>query len=187
MEGDTVATLLESHIGPWSPSDLDLLPEHWKVELLDGILLVNAQPMPLHIAAARRLTRLLEDAAESDWELLPGVMLDLGETRFAPDVAVARKNRVAWGAKHQSPDAFVLVAEVASPSTRVVDRTVKAEKYAEAGIPAYWRIDLDPVVTVVAHALRGGAYVELGSWRAGETVTVDDPVRVRFDPADLLP
>lgn len=32
-----------------------------------------------------------------------------------------------------------------------------------------------------------GTYVELGSWAEGETVAVDDPVTVRFDPAALRP
>lgn len=187
MDGDAVATLLDQHVGPWTPEDLDHFPEHWKVELLDGTLIVNAHPMPLHIAAAARLTRILMESAGPEFELLPEVMLDLGSARFAPDIAVALKDRVAWRAKEQAPDAFALVVEVASPSTRTIDRDVKAARYAKAGIPGYWRVEVDPVVTVVAYTLQGGAYVELGTWAEGETVTVDEPFPIRFDPATLRP
>jgi hypothetical protein len=75
---------------------------------------------------------------------------------------------------------------VASPSTRRKDRVIKFDKYAEAGIPGYWRVELDPI-TVVAHALGDGGYVEVGSFSEGQTVTVDEPISVRFDPGALLP
>ncbi|WP_162260270.1 Uma2 family endonuclease [Nocardioides sp. Root190] len=181
-----MATLLEAHTGEWTSADLDLLPDHWKVELLDGTLIVNAQAMPGHIVAARRLVRLLEDSLGEDHELLPEVMVDLAGAHFAPDIAVAHRDRIDWNATEQDPATFALVVEVASPSTAAFDRTIKAERYAAAGIPGYWRVELDPI-TVIAHALRGRTYAELGRWGAGETVEVDEPVRVSFDPAVLLP
>ncbi len=181
-----MATLLETHGGEWTPADLDLLPDHWKVELLDGTLIVNAQPMPVHIVAARRLVRLLEDELGEDYELLPEVMVDLASARFAPDVAVAHRDRIDWSAQEQAAATFALVVEVASPSTAAIDRTIKAERYAAAGIPGYWRVELDPI-TVIAYSLHDGAYAALGSWGAGQTVEVEEPVRVSFDPAVLLP
>lgn len=137
-----MATLLETHAGEWTPADLDVLPEHWKVELLDGTLIVNAQPMPVHIVVGHRLVRILGDSLGDDYELLP--------------------------------------------STAAIDRTIKAERYAAAGIPGYWRVELDPI-TVIAYSLREGTYAELGSWSAGETVEVEEPLRVSVDPAVLLP
>lgn len=181
-----MATLLENHAGEWTPADLELMPEHWKVELLDGTLIVNAQPMPRHQLAAQRLVRILVDALGEEYEPLPEVMLDLGTAQLAPDISVAHRSRIDWEAKEQAPAAIALVVEVASPSTRSIDRTIKAERYAEAGIPGYWRVELDPVA-VIAHVLCDGAYVEAGSWSAGEEVVVDEPVRVRFDPTTLLP
>lgn len=181
-----MATLLEAHAGEWTPADLDLLPDHWKVELLDGTLIVNAQPMPAHIVVAHRLVRILGDTLGSDYELLPEVMVDLGPARFAPDIAVAYRDRIDWQAKEQDPAVFTLVIEVASPSTASIDRTIKAERYAQAGIPGYWRVELDPI-KVIAYALRDGAYAGLGAWDAGETLEVDEPVRVSFDPAVLRP
>jgi Uma2 family endonuclease len=37
----------------------------------------------------------------------------------------------------------LLVVEILSPSTRDRDRTVKARRYAEVGIPHYWIVDPD--------------------------------------------
>lgn len=49
-------------------------------------------------------------------------------------------------AKEQAAATFALVVEVASPSTAAIDRTIKAERYAAAGIPGYWRASFDPAV-----------------------------------------
>lgn len=181
-----MATLLESHGAEWTPADLDLLPDHWKVELLDGTLIVNAQPMPKHQLAAQRLLRILADALGEQFEVFHEIMLDLDTAQFAPDLTVTHRDRIEWEAKAQAPSAVALVVEVASPSTRAIDRTIKAERYAEAGIPCYWRVELDPV-TVIAYGLRDGSYVEAASWSAGQELSVDEPARVRFDPASLLP
>ncbi|MGR6998893.1 Uma2 family endonuclease [Yinghuangia aomiensis] len=51
-------------------------------------------------------------------------------------------------ARRQKPrlhaDDVVLVVEIASPSTRVADRKMKPSLYAAAGIPHYWRLELEP-------------------------------------------
>lgn len=99
---------------------------------------------------------------------------------------MVRRAELDWRAAEQPAATAVLVVEVASPSTRAIDRALKADIYAEAGIPGYWQVELDPV-RVIAFGLRAGAYAELGAWGAGETVAVDQPVAVRFDPAVLLP
>lgn len=38
------------------------------------------------------------------------------------------------------------------------DRLVNHVEYAEAGIPAYWQIDLDDAVSLTPHSLRNGHY-----------------------------
>ena len=73
------------------------------------------------------------------------------------------------------PQHLVLAVEVVGPSSRTNDRLVKPVRYAEAGIPAYWRVETDPVVELVAMELDGSAYrevlrategtVDVGGWR----------------------
>jgi Uma2 family endonuclease len=63
-----------------------------------------------------------------------------------------------------------LVVEVASPSTRKRDRTLKLEAYREAGIPEYWRADpRTRTVTVLVLNEDRSRYVELGAFGRGET------------------
>ena len=76
-----------------------------------------------------------------------------------------------------------LVIEVASPHTRRLDRTVKRDEYADAGIPHYWVVDLgepgDPV-TLTAHHLAGAfGYAAAGS--ATGLFTATAPFRARID------
>lgn len=59
-----------------------------------------------------------------------------------------------------------LVIEVLSPGTADYDRRTKYNLYASAGIPEYWIVDPDGCVIEV-FALRGNAYVPLGSFGRG--------------------
>jgi hypothetical protein len=58
---------------------------------------------------------------------------------------------------------------------------------AEAGVPAYWRVELEgpqtPSVTV--HELAGTAYREVRTVTAGSAGVVDVPFRVELRPAEL--
>lgn len=181
-----MATLLENHTGEWTPADIDRMPDHWKVELIDGTLIVNAQPVPRHNRVMVGLVNLLAESLGPAYEGFVEIMLDFDGSQLAPDVTIASRGAIDQEASVNAPTAVQIAIEVASPSTRAIDTTIKAAKYAEAGIPGYWRVEPDPM-RVIAYALRDGEYVELGSWGPGETVTVEEPVRVGFDPAVLLP
>jgi len=57
-------------------------------------------------------------------------------------------------------------------------------RYAEGGIAQYWIVDPQgPSVQVFD--LVDGAYRLVAQGRAGETVTVDGPLALTFDPAVL--
>jgi hypothetical protein len=42
------------------------------------------------------------------------------------------------------PEHVLLIVEVVSPRTETTDRTVKADQYANAAIPFYWRVEQTP-------------------------------------------
>jgi hypothetical protein len=46
-----------------------------------------------------------------------------------------------------------------SPDSKVIDRVVKRDEYAAAGIPRYWIVERDPATTVHALILQGGEYL----------------------------
>ncbi len=93
-----------------------------------------------------------------------------------------------WGgAGTLSPADVLLVIEIVSPSSESTDRITKPALYAEAGIAAYWRVELDSPagITVVTHRLSGNAYIEDTSVDAGQTASIDWPLAYRLAPGSL--
>jgi putative restriction endonuclease len=80
----------------------------------------------------------------------------------------------------------VLVVEIASPSTRVTDRKMKPALYATAGIPRYWRLELEPAPRLYCGIRHGSSgYTDL-TLTAGRAVDIAEPFPVTIDPAQLL-
>jgi Uma2 family endonuclease len=79
----------------------------------------------------------------------------------------------------------VLVAvEVVSPGSYRTDQIIKRGEYADAGIPHYWIIDLDPPTSLVAAQLAGGfGYQDAGATTG--TFATDVPFPVELDLAAL--
>lgn len=75
---------------------------------------------------------------------------------------------------------MVLVGEIASPSTRVYDRTTKTALYAEAGIPYLLMVDpgCQPP-SAVCYELVEGRYVECARSEDG-FLRLDRPFQVRL-------
>lgn len=65
----------------------------------------------------------------------------------------------------RTPDQWLLAVEVVSPNSRQTDRFFQPVECADAGLPAYWRVEPDPEPLVVVHRLLGDrdeAVQELG-------------------------
>ena len=152
------------HQGPWTFDEwVQLESEHGeRVELVDGTLLVSPPPSVFHQAVARRLFRQLDAQCPADLEVVFEVGLRLGEDGRIPDLAVVRRSAPSGrGVPAYEPQHLVLAVEVVSPSSRTNDRLVKPVRYAEAGIPSYWRVETDPVVELFAMELDGSVYREV--------------------------
>ena len=161
--------------GPWTVDDLDDLPEGdpRRYELIDGALLVSAEPSLQHQRVCARLLRLLQDAAPPDLEVFLPIDVRLSVVRqIVPDLTVVRRDDATGRRLGGVP---VLVVEVQSPSTRAVDLTLERRVLEEAGVPSYWLVEPDDgVVTVLELGERG--YREVAS---GRDVTVERPFPVR--------
>jgi Uma2 family endonuclease len=87
-----------------------------------------------------------------------------------------------------APEEVQLVVEVVSPESAHRDRTVKPRKYAEAGIPHYWRIEDEagePVVHVYELDLPTRAYAPAGIFR--HTLQRPVPFEIDLDLDKLSP
>ena len=161
--------------GPWTVDDLDDFPEGstTRYELVDGALLVSAEPSLQHQRVNGQLLRLLQDLAPPELEVFLPVDVRLSPVRqLAPDVTVVRREDATGRRLERAP---LLVVEVLSPSTRTVDLVLKRRVLEEAGVPSYWLVDPDDGVLTVLE-LEGGAYREVAR---GVDVTVERPFPVR--------
>ncbi|MGH9189159.1 MAG: Uma2 family endonuclease, partial [Acidimicrobiales bacterium] len=79
----------------------------------------------------------------------------------------------------------LLVVEIQSPSTRLIDLNLKRAAYATAGVPSYWLVDPEvPSVTVLD--LDGNAYAETARAAGDAVLQVIRPFPVTIVPRDLL-
>jgi Uma2 family endonuclease len=172
----------------WTFDDLLRLPRDGRrYEIVDGSLHVSPAPALKHQRVAHRLTDVLKDAAPADLQVIPAVGVVCGRHTPVPDVVVGLK-ALPEGAMHFLPPQVRLVVEVMSPGSVFADRVFKPAMFAAAGIPAFWRVELDGPGTplIIVHVLRGDVYREVVTVRAGESVTVDVPFRVELRPADWI-
>lgn len=141
--------------------------EDERIELLKGGLVEMSPQGPRHAATVRRLNRLLVlvvgDRAEVQ---VQGPLALLDHSEPEPDVAL-----VPPGYEDELPARAHLVIEVAD-SSLPRDRGIKAELYAEAGIPEYWIVNVAEQVVEVHRAPQGNAYRERVVRTSGEDVTV---------------
>jgi len=179
---------------PWPDHLLDLaewdsLPDDGtKNELVEGVLIAVPRPAPLHQRVMLRLGTTLDAQLPDELTALPDVevLVEAGPpaTVRAPDVAVVH-SRVADGNPPRIDAADVLLAvEIVSPGTRRTDRVTKPAEYADAGIPHYWLLQLDPVPVLTAYLLVDGEY-EVVAQGSGE-LELSAPAPVRLDVASLV-
>jgi Uma2 family endonuclease len=142
-----------------------------RYEVLDGSLLVTPSPRPLHQRVSKRLQRQLEayfeDGGRGEVFNAPvDVILTLHDVVVPDLVVVTTPPQVTERAIEGAP---AIIVEILSPSTRMRDRKLKAERYAALGVPHYWIVD------PVAKSLE---CYRLESTRYATVLTAESPVRV---------
>ncbi|MGK5732590.1 Uma2 family endonuclease [Streptomyces sp. URMC 124] len=129
----------------WEADDLDHVPELPRhTDLIDGSLVLMTSPQrSWHDRVIRRLTAVLEEQVLGDCtaEARMTVRLD-GKNHLEPDVMVAA---VPYAPERTRflPGEVMLVVEVVSDESCSRDRETKPFKYARAGSPHFWRIEIE--------------------------------------------
>jgi Uma2 family endonuclease len=143
------ALLLEQRAPPpWTPRMFEAACragcfEDMKVELVGGRLILMTEG-PEHVNCVTNAAEAFElILPKSAWHVTRQTSVRFSGWTPLPDVAVCRGSR-EHEYKHKLPRAsdVVLLVEV-SHSTYRYDRRVKYPKYAKAGVPIYWIVDLD--------------------------------------------
>ncbi|MFJ9776181.1 Uma2 family endonuclease [Kitasatospora sp. NPDC101157] len=177
------------HSGPWTVDDVLALPEdaHHRVELLGGVLLLTPNPDIPHQRAGSRLGALLAGAIEAHaapLEVLKAVTVLVPDALLVPDLVVADTDAAAHAGATLDATAITVAIEITSPTTHVIDQTLKPALYAAAGIPHYWRLELEPVPRLHLGHLEHGTYTHRPV-QAGETAVLTEPFPLDLDPATL--
>jgi Uma2 family endonuclease len=166
--------------------DMESMPDdEFRYELDDGILIVSPAPSSLHQLAVTRLALLLSSACPAGLTVLAGVGINISRQQHrVPDLAVVRADSFETVFQERAP---VLAVEVASPRTRLYDRSRKKEVYQRFGIPSYWIVTPDrdrPDLTVFE--LRSGSYEQVAVVQGDEEFGAMLPFPVTVRPSQLV-
>lgn len=108
--------------------------------LLNGVICVMPNPDPPHDTALSLTAIWLATVFTAGYYIRNQMSFNVGEdTDTGPDLCVVTGSVRDYATA--APTVAVLIVEV-SDSTLSADITTKAEKYATAGVPDYWVIDL---------------------------------------------
>ncbi|MEW2432100.1 Uma2 family endonuclease [Micromonospora sp. NPDC047644] len=169
----------------WREQDLSDLPEDGnRYEIIDGSLHVTPPPGYGHQELADELRAALRAAVPAGWRVIREAGLRMAGGNLIPDVTVLKPTAPADGTWVEAED-VALVVEVESPGSRRHDRFTKPALYAEAGIPAYWRVergDFGPVIYRY-ELVKGVHYNLLGTVGPDDVVQIDEPWPMGLDPS----
>jgi Uma2 family endonuclease len=171
---------------PFTVEDLDRMPHDGRrYELLDGTLVVSPRPTNPHQEVAMELGVQLRQACPPDLRVIPEPAVQISAmTEFDPDIVVIRREQVR-AAKCTEPP--LLVVEIRSPSTALIDLNRKKAAYERFGMPSYWIVDPDvarPSLTVFE--LAGDGYAEAANVTGDESFHARRPFAAQIIPAALV-
>jgi Uma2 family endonuclease len=149
------------------------------VELLEGLLVEMSPQSANHAAVIRRLTHHL--AAARAWLCVQLPLEVPPDSAPEPDLALVAEEPPPGC----HPRTALLVVEV-SVGSQGVDRGVKARLYAQAGVPAYWLVDVPARVVEVRSDPGPEGYRRCDVYESGMSVPAPDPGVADLDVSALL-
>jgi Uma2 family endonuclease len=162
-------------------------PDFFKhVELIDGALVFMSPQKRFHERVIRGLTNSLNAQIPDDLAALTQMDVKLGRRmRPCPDVLVIDAAVADDDSRtYYEPAEVRLVVEVVSPESEERDRKTKPSRYAEAGIPHFWRVEENngkPVVYVYELDPATKAYALTGIHHGRLSVPVPFQIDIDLD------
>jgi Uma2 family endonuclease len=152
--------------------DAGILHEDDRVELIDGEIIKMSPVNRPHILCVDLLTRLLVIGVgdEALVRVQSPIRLD-DATEPQPDLALMRPYEYLATLEREQPEDVLLVVEVAESTIRD-DRNHKVPRYAQAGIPEVWLVNIPKKVVEVYSDPVEGKYQSIMRVGRGQTLTV---------------
>jgi len=134
-------------------------PDRNRYEVLEGELVVTPAPSPLHQRVSKRLQRQLEEFFETGgrgevFDAPIDLILSAHDV-VQPDLVLVLDPAQVSARGIEGPPA--LLVEVLSPSSRQIDRSTKAKRYAALGVVHYWILDPE-ARRIECYRAAGGTY-----------------------------
>ncbi|MEK6257049.1 MAG: Uma2 family endonuclease [Planctomycetota bacterium] len=171
-------------------SDVGLLGENERIELLEGCLVPKTTHSPLHADTIESLSELLQRVLPPGWRVRVQLPITTSDSEPEPDLAVVRRTRRTSG--HPTAPDLALTIEV-SDSTLTQDLHDKARLYARAEIVEYWVVNLRDrrleVFRQPSGPISEPCYRQSLVFQPGQTVELrlDGAMAVALNVSDLLP
>jgi Uma2 family endonuclease len=171
---------------PFTVADLDRMPDDGhRYELLDGALVVSPRPTNPHQEVAMELAVRLRSVCPRDLRVIPEPAVQLSATtEFAPDIAVIERAQINASKCTVPP---LLIVEIRSPSTALIDLGRKKAAYEQFSVPAFWVVDprvKKPSLTVFE--LADGHCQQSAQVNGDEPYRAEKPFPVEIIPSALV-
>ncbi len=156
-----------------------------RLELVDGEIVVMAPIGNRHAACVSDLARVFQRLGRRA-VLDPHTPLGISDHNdFYPDVAVLRPRSDTFTEDIPEARETRLVIEVADATLRF-DRSIKKPRYAAAGAPELWIVDLEGSRVWVHRKPLEGDYGEVFEARPGDVLKVPGMPDVEIEVAELV-
>ncbi|MYC07982.1 MAG: Uma2 family endonuclease [Chloroflexi bacterium] len=168
--------------------DAGILTKYDRVELVDGEFIEMAPIGDYHAGCVDELTHtFVRTAPEGVRVRVQGPLQVDSLTEFEPDLAVLRPRHDNYTTSRPTPPDILLVIEV-SDSTIAYDRNVKIPKYAQAGVPEVWQVNLqhDLVDSYSDPDTDTGRYRNVRRFLRGQTITPTLLPNATLNVSDIL-
>ncbi|NBC17495.1 MAG: Uma2 family endonuclease [Bacteroidetes bacterium] len=188
----SLGTVVRFSVGDYHRmGEAGILGPEVRTELIDGEVVEMPPIGHPHAGTVNLLSDLLKEAVgrKAIVAVQNPVWLD-DYTEPLPDIALLRPRADYYRNGHPSPDDVLLLIEVADTSL-AYDRDVKLPRYARAGIPEAWLVDLGGRRLTIHRLPAGGAYTQIVEVSDLHALSVpldgdDGPGAVTLDLAVLL-
>lgn len=177
----------------WTVDDLFTLPDlppH--TEMIDGSLVFVSPQREFHTLALYLLEHGLRSSVPEHFRVRREMAVVLShKSAPEPDLVVVRAEATKdrRQSRYEAADA-VLVVEVVSPESQERDRDTKPRKYAAAGIPHFWRVEMtgedQPAVYVYELDPATATYVPTGIFHDELKVTVPFEIAIDLTAIDRM-